>query len=413
MLEKETLTVDQNDYEIVGEDVMRPVVGMVATHPFRLKTLDDLFARPDYARIEFCNPSDASSLITNNEIECFIIEVRVSDAYKDIDWIPRIRRERPLAPILAINSNDNFELKLLTYLAGATEVVNHELHIDELLLKVRAYCELGRALRILEVQNVQLINTVEALRISENEKGQSQKIMLRSTKMASLGELAANLAHEINNPLSILVSRIHALRSRITVSNIHDDEITRLLERISTVTSRIGSITRGLVTFSKGGSRDSFKSVSVKALINDTVSFAAESIKGAGILLDISDVSASLTIDCRETQISQVLVNLLTNAKDAVEGTTNPKINIEVIDRGDMIDILVSDSGAGVPLEIESKIFEQYFTTKSEDKGTGLGLSVSRNLVNDHKGTLTIDRSKGPSTFKVTLPKIQLFKKSN
>ncbi|HEX4924120.1 MAG TPA: ATP-binding protein, partial [Bdellovibrionales bacterium] len=116
---------------------------------------------------------------------------------------------------------------------------------------------------------------------------------------------------------------------------------------------------------------------------------------------------AELVIACRPTQISQVLLNLLNNAHDAVAEQTEKWVKLDVRDLGDSVELSVTDSGAGIPPEIQEKIMQPFFTTKQIGEGTGLGLSISKGLVDSHHGQLRLDAKSKNTRFVVLLPKTQ------
>jgi C4-dicarboxylate-specific signal transduction histidine kinase len=135
------------------------------------------------------------------------------------------------------------------------------------------------------------------------------------------------------------------------------------------------------------------------------VSFCLSRFKNHGTELLIDEIPENLSIECQSTQISQVLLNLLNNAFDAVQGLDSKSVRITIRDLGDRAEIRVADSGPGIPPEIAKKILEPFFTTKEVGKGTGLGLSISLGIVKSHAGTLILDSTKSHTEFVVTLPK--------
>ena len=229
--------------------------------------------------------------------------------------------------------------------------------------------------------------------------------MLQISKMSSLGEMSAGIAHEINNPLAIILGKAQHLKLVLSQDRPAMDTVKRNIEVIETTSNRIARIVKGLQIFSRDGKRDAYEKKSVGELIDDTVSFCHSRFKNYGTTLGIEEIPPELTLECQSTQISQVILNLLNNAFDAVQDLPEKWVKISVRDLGERVEIRISDSGPGIPPDIAKKILEPFFTTKEVGKGTGLGLSISLGIVKSHGGELKLDRNQPNTTFVVSLPK--------
>jgi C4-dicarboxylate-specific signal transduction histidine kinase len=168
---------------------------------------------------------------------------------------------------------------------------------------------------------------------------------------------------------------------------------------------RISIIIRGLRAFSRQADKDPFKAASVSGIIQDTLSFCREKMRHEGVEL-VVDVSADVEIECRSVQISQVLLNLLNNANDAVRDLESRQIRISTFEAEESAVIQVEDTGSGVPENITTRIFEPFFTTKEVGQGTGLGLSIAKGIVDEHHGEIYVDKNHR-SRFTIRLPKRQ------
>ncbi len=229
--------------------------------------------------------------------------------------------------------------------------------------------------------------------------------LLHTSKMSSLGEMSSGIAHEINNPLAIIHGKSHQIRSQIEKGKIDPANLIKLTGDIDQTVQRISKIIKGLRSFSRDGDQDPFESRSLQSLLEDTISFCATRFKHHEIILDLNGVSPELQIHCRPSQISQVLLNLLNNSFDAIQGLSNRWVKIEAIEDPAGISISITDSGSGIPEAIREKILEPFFTTKEVGKGTGLGLSISLGIIKSHGGTLEIDRHHPNTRFVIRLPK--------
>lgn len=227
-----------------------------------------------------------------------------------------------------------------------------------------------------------------------------------ASRMSSLGRMASGIAHEVNNPLTIILGKALFLEKIVNNKSEADSEKAKILiTEIKNTVYRIANIVRGLQSFSRESSKDQFRKTLVKDSIESTLSVCqARFLNHATPLLMPSEVSSDLLFLGSAEQISQVLLNLLNNAFDAVENLENRWVKVELAKEKDKIFILVSDSGAGISTTDQAKLFDPFFTTKEVGKGTGLGLSISRGIVERHNGKLYLDTSKINTTFVVELP---------
>ena len=245
------------------------------------------------------------------------------------------------------------------------------------------------------------------LTVSENEKfiigiirdisdlKQIQDSLMAQSKMASLGEMAAGIAHEINNPLSIIRGRALLLKDKTT-----DIKINENLDLIEQNCIRIEKIIRSLKSVSRNSSNDPFEEVGILSLIDEVFVIAQERFRDKNIKFSVvvdNKISEFDRTQARSTEIVQVLVNLLNNAFDATCNQSEAWARLGVsIDDGKFL-IEVVDSGPKILPEVAQRMMEPFFTTKSSGKGTGLGLSVSKQFIENHQSELRYD-SQHPNT---------------
>lgn len=232
---------------------------------------------------------------------------------------------------------------------------------------------------------------------------QQKQLLIHSSKMSALGEMAGGIAHEINNPLAIINGRGLLLQRAIEQDKIDRSELLRSTEIIMSTVDRIAKIITGLRAFARRADQDPLVMTSVSQLIDSTIEFCRERFRHHHVSLEVAPFEEKW-IYCREAQISQVLLNLLNNAFDAVVQLPEKWVIVEVQTVGRAIEVSVVDSGAGISEDIMDKIMQPFFTTKEVGKGTGLGLSISLGIVLDHGGTLTLDRSSRNTRFVMRLP---------
>ena len=227
-----------------------------------------------------------------------------------------------------------------------------------------------------------------------------------SSRLSSLGMMAGGIAHEINNPLTI----IHASASDLIDAaqegeQLLREDVLRKCTRIRETANRIARIVKSLRHIAREGSQDEFFPAPVARIVEETLEMCRERFKVKSVTLIVPEIDPSLTVTCREVQIAQVLLNLLQNAFDAVADEAGKRwVRLEVNTRGNALGFAVSDSGPGVPPEFKSRIMEPFFTTKGVGKGIGLGLSLSTSIAEEHGGKLELIEEGGHTCFCLTLP---------
>ncbi len=226
----------------------------------------------------------------------------------------------------------------------------------------------------------------------------------QATKLTALGEMAGGIAHEINNPLSILRGFVDLMQRHMGRDYIDPEVFRQYLMRSRATIDRISRIVSGMRRISRDSSKDSMQPYAVNALLDDALDFVQEKFRGHGIRLDVLRAAPDELVVCRPVEISQVLLNLLTNSFHALEGRPGGWVRIGVQADATRLCIQVEDGGAGVPEELREKIFQPFFTTKDIGKGMGLGLSVSRRILESHGGRLFLEPRSAHTCFVLELP---------
>jgi signal transduction histidine kinase len=251
-----------------------------------------------------------------------------------------------------------------------------------------------------------LIQTARANDRAERELRENRQAAIYSAKMAALGEMSGNIAHEVNNPLAAILLRAQRLIRLGEGDRLDGAQVRETGRSIEQTASRIARIVDALRSFARDVEKDPMRSESVQRIVTDTVELCAQRLRQHTIVLEIDPIAADLYVECRSVQISQILLNLVSNAHDAVTGQPTRWVRISAeASAPEEVSIKVTDSGPGVPPELRPRIMEPFFTTKGFGKGTGLGLSVSKGIAEAHGGRLAYDAAAAHTCFVLTLPR--------
>ncbi len=230
--------------------------------------------------------------------------------------------------------------------------------------------------------------------------------IIESSRLNSLGRMAAGIAHEINNPLAVLYLEAFKIRELAESNSLNQKAVLQSSARIEEMTWRMTSIIKGLKSFARDSSGDPFEAVSVRKIIEDSLLLCDPEIRQHQVKL-ISDSNYNdVFVSGREVQLAQVLVNLFNNSVDAVRSKSDRCINVEVVELEKFVEINVTDSGLLTDTAIIAKIFDPFFTTKTVGEGTGLGLSISLGIVREHGGDLVFNNASKNTKFTIRLPKL-------
>ncbi len=248
-----------------------------------------------------------------------------------------------------------------------------------------------------------VIEDVTQIRAAEQELKAAQAKLVTSAKMASLGEMAGGIAHEINNPLAIIKGKSDLLAKRLGQGTFDPAKASADLAAIGATVDRMSKIVHGLRSFSRSCDQDPLERSALDKVIADAIDLCGERFKNADVALSINCPSDAV-IEARTTQITQILMNLLNNAFDAVQGLPKKWVAIDAKASATSVRISVADSGPGIEPKLVERIMEPFFTTKEVGKGTGLGLSISKGIAESHRGTLTYQAAGANTSFVLELP---------
>ena len=298
----------------------------------------------------------------------------------------------------------------------------------------RANLQMHRLEELVEQRTLALKQTSLALQHEIDERKQLEGQLVQSEKLASLGQLAAGVAHEINNPIGFISSnlgtlegyfgkllemlqayqnaeegiaavelraRLKDLRERVELDFLEED-IPLLIKESKEGIGRVGQIVKDLKNFSRVDSNQEWQWSNLQLGIESTLNIVANELKYKADV--VKDYAALPEIECLASQINQVIMNLVVNAAQAM-GPERGTITLRGGSLGERIWLEVADTGSGMAPETVQKIFDPFFTTKPIGQGTGLGLSLSYGIVQKHAGQITVRSEVGVgTTFRIELP---------
>ena len=238
-------------------------------------------------------------------------------------------------------------------------------------------------------------------RIEKDKTIDQQRIKLSMTsRLASLGELSAGVAHEINNPLTIISA------TTISLSRFKDDpeKFKNKIDVINKACERINKIVKSLKRFTHSAESGVYKNHSLAKIAKESIELTEIKSRQHHVSV-ICDIQSESEIFCDDVEISQVIINLINNAIDAVKDLDDKWVNIKITENNEIIFLKVVDSGPGIPDEIRTKIFNPFFTTKSVGEGTGLGLSITKGILDEHKAVITVITDAPNTSFEVFFKK--------
>lgn len=237
----------------------------------------------------------------------------------------------------------------------------------------------------------------------------AEEKLVASAKMSALGEMASVIAHEINNPLMVITTKVSTILKQVEAGQLGNDDANEILKanlmKISKNAHRIAKIIKSVKTISRNAENDPMEECGIKGIIEDAIELCNEKFIDSGVDLRLDlDISDQVYTMGRATQLTQVILNVLTNAFDAVSSNSDKWVSVKVSETHSEIKIQITDSGSGIPDQVLNKMMEPFFTTKGAGSGTGLGLSISKTIIEGHKGQFYYDKNFANTTFVIKLP---------
>ncbi|MFC0807118.1 ATP-binding protein [Ensifer sp. P24N7] len=248
--------------------------------------------------------------------------------------------------------------------------------------------------------NSQIEAEIAERRLTEQQLRQTQADLIQAGKLAGLGQMSAALSHEFNQPLA--AAKTYAHSAALLIERGRTAEASDNVRRISGLIDRMASISRHLRNFARKPN-EKLGPVRLDEVMRDTLEIVAVRLKAADAEMD-TDLGDELAVLAGSVRLQQVLVNVISNAADAVEGLDDRKLSVRAWREGGRVVLTVRDRGAGVAPAVAERIFDPFYTTKGVGRGLGLGLSISYNIIKDFGGSLTVsNHPEGGAVFRIEL----------
>lgn len=419
----------------------QPVVLVVDDNPSNIKVLGYMLMKEGYRIVIAQSGMEALKYVDLNLPDLFLLDI-IMPQISGFELCRMLKKKAKTKdiPVIFITALTNTEDKLKAFQIGGEDYITKPFIQEEVIARINLVIEQRRIKIELQKAREELEHKVEE-RTQEVKAMQSQLIM--KEKMASIGLLAAGIAHELNNPINFVYTNFDTLRENACDLRTLLKKYKKIIEKIEPADAlfadlqelnefeeninlpfilkdldklflesregfqRISSIIKSMLNFSTVDDSNRLIEFDINRGIQDTLVISRNAYKyHANIVTELGDIPS---IFCHPQQLNQVFLNLIVNAAQSIavqnredKGT----IKIKTYHEGENVYCEFSDDGAGVPEEIQARIFEPFFTTKEAGKGTGLGLSISYDIVvHKHNGTLSIksDKENG-TTFYVCLP---------
>jgi signal transduction histidine kinase len=416
--------------ETAGSAPHAPKIVIAEDNPDMRRLLADLLGREYRVRVTR-NGREALEAVTREPPDLVLTDVMMPEM-SGTELCAELKRDPKTRgiPVILVTSKADRQMKIEGLELGADDYVTKPFHPRELLARVRGLVALRTLQSELSVRNARLEATLAELRAAEVQ-------LVQSERLAAVGQLAAGIAHEVNNPVNFALNAARALngatgdvRRVIEALEAVDwsdreqagaraeklaqlrgeldfeqlaDQVAELARIVTDGLERTSRLVGNLSDFA-GAGRSSAAPVDLRQGLRSTTSLIGPTLRGAGIELTL-DLAEGLPFVFGDAgALNQVFLNLLRNAADACEGRGS---TIAVTARADGADVVVEvrDDGVGIAPEIRKHLFEPFVTTKAAGRGTGLGLSISQRVVKAHHGTIElIDAPERGTIARVTLP---------
>lgn len=336
--------------------------------------------------------------IIEDEYNIILCDYRLSDL-SALDILKKMRENEQDLPFIVVTAAGSEKIAVELMKQGAYDyVVKDSSYSDTLPVVVKKSLEIYNAKK-------EKKQSEEELEKAYSQLKETQQQLIQSSKMAAMGQLAAGISHELNQPLTGIKGFAQAALLDLENDNPLREDLRRIVEQAD----RMDKIIKNIHFFARK-SEFKMEEININQPIEDSLMLLTEQLRVHNIRLDKLLAKDLPKIKGDTNQLQQVFLNLMTNARDAIDSLKSPnggEITVKSLLSEDKknIEIILQDTGCGIPKENLESIFDPFFTTKSPEGGIGLGLSIVYRIIENHKGRIEVESEVGKGTlFKITLP---------
>ncbi len=396
--------------------------------------LNEILEFKGYATYVAANGMEGCAMLGEHPVNLVLVDLGLPDI-SGMDVLNRIKTEYPMVEAIILTGNATLDSAIEATNKGAFSYIVKPYDVEQLLLHIRHAVDRQQARLELARKHEELTLNSEALAKAYAELKATQVQLLQKEKMASIGQLAAGVAHEINNPIGFIMGNLGALKKyveRLTnLVQLQSDmlkslqtaeslelvaelekqqrlikfdyivkDAVQLIDESREGAERVKRIVQDLKTFSRIEAVES-KPVDINECLEATINIIWNEVKyKAEIKKDYGAIEPTI---CNPGQMGQIFMNLLINAAQAIP--VFGEIGLKTWQADGSIYVSISDNGCGIPAEIQTRIYEPFFTTKDVGNGTGLGLSIVYDILKKHAGDISLESEPGKgTTFTVMIP---------
>ena len=368
---------------------------IIDDEPSNVLLLERVLQREGYTALKSTTDArQALSLYADFQPDLILLDLAMPylDGFQVLETLNPLIPPQVFLPVLVLTADVTRETKRRALESGAKDFLTKPFDPVEVLLRVRNLLET----RLLHVE---LARHNESLEQTVRERTRQ---LLQTEKLATMGGLLAGVAHELNNPLTIVIGQIHLLRHAVT-----DSALVRRTEKIHAAADRCVRIVRNFLALARQHTPERGE-VRLNDVVGEAIELLGYELRTGGVEVVFNRAEDLPTLWADAHRLHQVLVNLVVNAEHALRGIPSGR-RITITTRFDpehaRVHLEVSDTGPGIPPEIQARIFEPFFTTKPSGQGTGLGLSLCQGIIEEHGGTIRVVSEPGRgATFVIELP---------
>ena len=376
-------------------DLTQGRILVVDDEPANVRLLERMLADVGYRQVRSTTDSrQVLALYAEFQPDLILLDLMMPH----LDGIEIIRKlqipEDVFLPVLVLTADATSEAKKRALEAGAKDFLTKPFDRLEVLLRIKNLLDTRNLYLDLERHNRSLEQIV-------NERTQR---LLQSEKVATMGSLLAGVAHELNNPLAVVMGQAHLLRGMAT-----DRSLIERADKITAAADRCARIVKNFLALARQRPPER-TDVRLDEVVQEAVELLAYELRTSNVEV-VLDLAGDLPVVWADAhQLHQVVVNLLANAHQAMrhmDAERRITIRTRLAREPARLLLEVIDTGPGIPAEIQSRIFEPFFTTKPQGEGTGLGLSLCKRMLEEHEGTITAESEVGRgTTFRIELPAV-------